>query len=123
MGATGPTGAAGTAGATGPTGPTGVAGVAPLIAAARVDVNGAFVSQQGFSGIAHTPASGTYALTLANPPASLDDLSVQVTQVNFDGSGEQLVDFTDPDVIEVFTFDSTGTISDRPFMVAVFDLT
>lgn len=119
-GPTGPTGPSGTTGSTGPTGPTGPS-VAPVIAAAVVNSNGVFISEQGFTGITHTPGSGVYVLTLANPPLSSNDLAVVVTQANI-LAGQ--VSYLAPaaNQVEVHTFDAAGLAADRIFTVIVHDL-
>ncbi|MGA9595191.1 MAG: hypothetical protein WBV06_03480 [Acidimicrobiia bacterium] len=124
-GPTGPTGATGI-GTTGPTGATGIGGVAPLVAAARINSDGTIAASQGFSGFSK-PGTGQYDLTLSVVPADTDLLSVQITQVVDSGGpvgtgGENMVGFVGLGVIEAITYDSTGTVADRSFMIAVFDL-
>ena len=94
----------------------------PLIAAALVEDDGTFISQRGFTGIVHVPASGLYVLTLANPPADLNNLVVEVTQGGT-VAGQEAASFGLPDLINVRTFDAAGVLTDRIFMITVYDLT
>jgi hypothetical protein len=94
-----------------------------VIALAHVFANGTLFVQKGFTGIApHVPGSGVYDLTLANPPANIDDVIVAVTPY---GSlvGVTLITAA-PDRILVTTFDTTtGLNIDSDFMIVAYDAT
>lgn len=124
IGPTGPEGPDGFDGPTGPTGSTGPAGeggVAPLIAAAKVNFTGTFATQSGFTSISH-PSTGNYQLTVTNPPANIVDLLAEVTVIGNLASTATVL-FTAPDLIDVSTFDATGTLADRNFVITAYDLT
>ena len=101
---------------------TGAAGLAPIIALAHVFSNGTLFVQQGFSSIIHVPASGTYQLFLASPPADMDNAIAVATPF---GSLRGITLLTaSPDQIIVSTFDTpTEVLTDSDFMIIVFDAT
>ena len=112
----------GSAGSAGPTGPAGVAGVAPVIAAANVNSGGVFLTQQGFAaGITHTPTSGIYVLTMANPPSDPTAFAVQITQSNSGGGMSTWADGGSGTII-VNTFNDAGVATDRIFSITIYDL-
>jgi hypothetical protein len=128
IGATGPTGsagAAGSAGTAGATGPTGAAGFPPAIAAAVV--NGgvpSFVSETGFTGAPVSGSPGQYTLTLANPPANLNNLVVAPAIIDLTGTpGEIVWSVNGPNQIIIFTFSGTGVATARNFSLVVYNLT
>lgn len=120
-GPTGPDGADGLPGPTGATGPAGEGGVAPLIAAAKVNFTGTFASQRGFTSLSH-PSTGNYQFTVTNPPANIVDLLAEVTLIGNLASSATVL-FTAPNLIDVSTFDATGTLADRNFVITAYDLT
>ena len=111
-GATGPTGSTGSTGATGATGP---GSTLPVIAAANVAAGGTFITQVGFTSIVHE-GSGSYALTLSNPPVSANDILAVVTQSN--GAGIVGYSVSSP-IIDVTT---NSPPSDAAFSIVVYSL-
>ena len=70
----------------------------------------------------HVPGSGVYTLTLATPPASINNLVVEATQIG-SVAGMEAVIVGVPDQVIVHTFDAAGVFTDRFFMVTVHDVT
>jgi hypothetical protein len=95
--------------------------VAPLIAGAKVNFGGTFAAQRGFSSMSH-PSTGNYQLVVLSPPADIVDLLVEVTIVSNVPSFATVL-FTAPDIVDVSTFDFTGTLTDRNFMITAYDVT
>ena len=137
-GPTGPTGLTGATGLTGGTGVTGVTGVTgatgpassgfPIIAAALVDgttgipVGG--LAGTGFSFAGHVPLSGSYFLTLANPPALDSDAIVNVTLADKVGTPIAITAFVLGGQVNVLIYDPTTALPvDVDFYVTVTDAT
>jgi collagen triple helix repeat protein len=121
-GPTGPTGATGPAGATGATGP---AGFPSILAAATVSPIEGYINNVGFTGpITHTPGTGVFTLTLANPPPNLTSDTVILGMIINTGAGGQITmsGSTAPNLIQISTFNAAGVATDLPFYVAVLDL-
>lgn len=130
-GRTGPTGPTGKTGATGPAGPTGATGatgptgLASILAAATVSPIEGYINNVGFTGsITHTPGTGVFTLTLANPPPNLTSDTVILGMILNTGAGGQITmsGSTAPNLIQISTFNAAGVPTDLPFYVAVLDL-
>lgn len=96
--------------------------LAPVIAAARVNSGYSFLSQVGFTGIVPFTPVGVYSLTLANPPADINNLVADAAQVGV-AAGALTVAFGAPNIVTVFSRDLAGGLMARDLTVVVYDLT
>lgn len=118
-GPVGPTGPSGPTGPTGVIGPTGPAASPPVIAAALVNLNGAFLGTPiGFSACSNF-VTGGYQLTLTNPP--VDALSLVVVAMQRGSVPGMIFGSTPaPTDVVIRTTDDAGVAEDRIFWVVVF---
>ena len=92
-----------------------------VIAAASVNSIGTYIAQIGFTGAIGTPSTGQYQLTMADPPLSTAFLVLSIT-VSFAGGGQATYDFDSNDVVHVYTFDGSGSASDRFFSISILKI-
>lgn len=94
-----------------------------LIAAARVNAAGTFVAERGFAtgSEVHDPGSGVYNFQLADPPKDILNVVFNVVLVG-GPAGMIAANSTEPNNVEVRTWNAAGALFDRAFMITAFDL-
>jgi hypothetical protein len=96
-----------------------------VIASANVISAGGTVIEKGITSAVHS-GTGLYTITLTNPPADMANVAIVALPFapSLGVSGQIIINsVTNPNQIEIATFDATGTAADRSFSLVVYDLT